>query len=98
MRVRIYLFNTELLFNGYRMGKVLIMIRNIPYKTAVFLIMFYRVAISPLFPSCCRFVPTCSEYGIIALKKYGFLKGLKLTIKRILRCRPGGPYGYDPVP
>lgn len=80
------------------MGKFLGIIKKAPCKIAVLLIMFYRAAISPLLPSSCRFVPTCSEYGIIALQKYGFLKGSKLTIKRILRCRPGGPYGYDPVP
>ncbi|WP_269089564.1 membrane protein insertion efficiency factor YidD [Senegalimassilia faecalis] len=62
------------------------------------LITFYRAAISPMFPSCCRFVPTCSEYGLIAFRRYGFAKGLRLTVKRILRCRPGGPHGYDPVP
>lgn len=65
---------------------------------AIGLIMFYRAAISPLFPSCCRFVPTCSEYGLIAFKRYGFLKGLKLTAKRLMKCHPGGPHGYDPVP
>ena len=71
---------------------------SIPCKVAMFLITFYRAAISPMFPSCCRFVPTCSEYGLIAFQRYGFAKGLRLTVKRILRCRPGGPHGYDPVP
>ncbi|MCI7504874.1 MAG: membrane protein insertion efficiency factor YidD [Coriobacteriaceae bacterium] len=56
------------------------------------------MAISPLFPACCRFTPTCSQYALIAFRKYGFLKGFVLTAKRILRCRPGGPHGYDPVP
>ena len=46
----------------------------------------------------CRFTPTCSEYMIEALKKYGTIKGLHLGIKRILRCHPKGKYGYDPVP
>lgn len=80
------------------MAQVMNIIKKIPSTMAVFLIMFYQLAISPLFPSSCRFEPTCSEYGKIAFKKYGFLKGLKLTTKRILRCRPGGPHGYDPVP
>ncbi|RXZ53795.1 membrane protein insertion efficiency factor YidD [Senegalimassilia faecalis] len=71
---------------------------SIPCKVAMLLITFYRAAISPMFPSCCRFVPTCSEYGLIAFRRYGFAKGLRLTVKRILRCRPGGPHGYDPVP
>ncbi len=71
---------------------------KIPSFLAICLISFYRAVISPLFPSCCRFVPTCSEYGLIAFKRYGFCKAFLLTTKRILRCRPGGPHGYDPVP
>ena len=46
----------------------------------------------------CRYIPTCSEYTKIAIKKYGCIKGLKLGIKRIIRCSPIGGYGYDPVP
>lgn len=80
------------------MGSFGALIKKIPCKVALFLVTFYRAAISPLFPSCCRFTPTCSEYSLIALRKYGFFKGMKLTIKRIIRCRPGGPHGYDPVP
>lgn len=78
--------------------KAVSFVRRIPSSIAIGLITFYRMAISPLFPSCCRFTPTCSEYGLIAFRKYGFVKGFTLTAKRILRCRPGGPYGYDPVP
>ena len=70
------------------MGTISDFIKHLPCKTAVFMITFYRAAISPLFPSCCRFTPTCSEYGIIAFRRYGFWKGLKLTVKRILRSRP----------
>ena len=62
------------------------------------LVRCYQVVISPHFPGCCRFTPTCSQYAIIALKRYGLLKGGWLAVKRIARCRPGGPYGYDPVP
>ena len=65
---------------------------------AISLIRFYQSAISPLFPACCRFTPTCSEYGMIAFRRYGFKKGFVLTAKRILKCRSGGPHGYDPVP
>lgn len=72
--------------------------KKAPCFVALFLIKFYRAAISPMFPSCCRFTPTCSEYGLIAFQRYGFLKGFRLTAKRILRCRPGGGKGYDPVP
>lgn len=56
------------------------------------------MAISPFFPSTCRFTPTCSNYGIEALKKHGALKGIWLTIKRISKCHPFGKSGYDPVP
>ncbi len=70
----------------------------IPKKICIGLIKVYQLGISPILPASCRFVPTCSEYGIIALKRFGFIKGLYLTVRRILRCRPGGGYGYDPVP
>lgn len=80
------------------MEKMLDIVKKAPTGLAVALIMFYRMAISPLFPASCRFVPTCSEYGLIAFKRYGFRKGFVLTAKRILKCRPGGPHGYDPVP
>ncbi|MDR1718895.1 MAG: membrane protein insertion efficiency factor YidD [Dysgonamonadaceae bacterium] len=59
---------------------------------------FYRACISPLKPPTCRFTPTCSEYAIQAVKKYGPFKGFFLAVKRILRCHPYGGYGYDPVP
>ena len=62
------------------------------------LIKFYRIAISPYIPSRCKFIPTCSQYGLEAIQKYGALKGGWLTFKRLLRCRPGHPGGYDPVP
>jgi putative membrane protein insertion efficiency factor len=61
-------------------------------------IRFYQVAISPYTPPSCRFTPTCSQYAIEAIRKYGPFKGLWLAIRRILRCRPGGGSGYDPVP
>lgn len=80
------------------MEKMLDIVKKAPTGLAVALIMFYRMVISPLFPASCRFVPTCSEYGLIAFKRYGFRKGFVLTAKRILKCRPGGPHGYDPVP
>ena len=62
------------------------------------LIKLYRIFISPLLGSNCRHTPTCSEYGIIALKKYGVFKGTFLTAKRILKCNPLFKGGYDPVP
>ncbi|MBQ1396212.1 MAG: membrane protein insertion efficiency factor YidD [Eubacterium sp.] len=62
------------------------------------LIRFYQVFISPLTPGVCRYTPTCSAYFIEALQKYGPIKGSYLGIKRILRCHPWHPGGYDPVP
>jgi putative membrane protein insertion efficiency factor len=62
------------------------------------LIKFYQGAISPFFPSTCRFQPTCSHYSKEALEKYGLLKGGRLAIKRIFSCHPWGKSGYDPVP
>jgi uncharacterized protein len=59
---------------------------------------FYRKGISPLKPPVCRFEPTCSAYGLEAIQKYGAAKGSWLTIRRILRCHPFRPGGYDPVP
>ena len=61
-------------------------------------IKFYRLCISPLLPPSCRFTPTCSQYAIEAISKYGPFKGMFLAVKRLLRCRPGGGSGYDPVP
>ena len=61
-------------------------------------IRFYRKNISPTRPPCCRFVPTCSQYALEAVEKYGALKGGWLAFKRILRCNPFHKGGYDPVP
>lgn len=61
-------------------------------------IRFYRACISPHLPAACRFTPSCSEYAIAAIQKYGVLKGSWLALRRILRCHPWGGYGYDPVP
>jgi len=64
----------------------------------ILLIKFYRLFISPLIGRNCIYSPTCSEYGIIALKKYGVFKGSFLTAKRILKCNSLFKGGYDPVP
>ncbi|MEN6500027.1 MAG: membrane protein insertion efficiency factor YidD [Rectinema sp.] len=58
----------------------------------------YQLVISPLFPPSCRFYPTCSSYSYQAIRKYGPFKGVVLAFKRIIRCHPGNPGGYDPVP
>ena len=74
---------------------------NIPTYTLIKFIKIYKFLISPLFGHSCRYLPTCSEYSIEALKTYGFLKGLFLSLKRILSCHPikilGGGGGFDPV-
>ncbi|MGN1048952.1 MAG: membrane protein insertion efficiency factor YidD [Selenomonadaceae bacterium] len=62
------------------------------------LIEFYRKWISPLKSPCCRYIPTCSEYALIAVQRYGPWRGGWLAIKRILRCHPFHKGGYDPVP
>lgn len=66
-------------------------------KLILLLIRFYRKYISPLKPPCCIYNPTCSEYAIDAINKYGALKGSFMAIKRILRCNPFSKGGYDPV-
>lgn len=60
-----------------------------------FLIKVYQLILRPLFPSACRFTPTCSEYSIQAIEKYGFLKGVYLGIRRISRCHGGNIGGLD---
>ncbi|MGQ9632350.1 MAG: membrane protein insertion efficiency factor YidD [bacterium] len=63
----------------------------------IFLVRFYRVAISPLFPPSCRFHPTCSQYALEAIERYGAIRGLWMAIRRLSRCHPFGGGGYDPV-
>ena len=67
-------------------------------KALVGLIGIYRAFVSPVIGPRCRHIPSCSEYALDAIKKRGIISGVLLTSKRILRCRPGGTSGYDPVP
>ena len=62
------------------------------------IIIIYQKIISPLLPASCRYIPTCSEYGLEAIRRYGPWQGARLTIKRILNCHPWGGDGHDPVP
>ncbi|RZJ88828.1 MAG: membrane protein insertion efficiency factor YidD [Chryseobacterium sp.] len=62
------------------------------------LIRIYQLALSPILGASCRFTPTCSQYGIEAIKKHGPFKGGWLTLKRIGSCHPWGRHGHDPVP
>lgn len=67
-------------------------------QLALGIITFYRRFISPLKPPVCRFVPTCSEYGYVAIKRHGFWLGGFYTVKRIVKCHPFHPGGFDEVP
>ena len=67
-------------------------------KLMLGLIQFYRYAISPLIPPRCRYTPTCSQYALEAIQKYGAVKGGWLAAKRNARCHPWGGHGHDPVP
>ena len=71
---------------------------RLPADLLILLIRIYQITLSPFIGGNCRYTPTCSNYGIEAIKKYGALKGGWLTIKRILSCNPWGGSGYDPVP
>jgi len=71
---------------------------KLPRYTGRLLISLYRYGISPILGPRCRHLPTCSEYGYEAIEKYGIIKGGWMAIRRILRCHPFRPGGYDPVP
>ena len=73
-------------------------ILSLPKRALLWLIRFYRAAISPHHQPCCRFTPTCSQYALEAVEKYGAVKGGCLALGRILRCNPLSKGGYDPVP
>ena len=62
------------------------------------MIRFYQIAISPMLGQRCRFFPSCSEYAVEAIQKYGAGRGLRLTLARLSRCHPWNPGGFDPVP
>ena len=74
------------------------MINKLITYPLITLIKFYQIFISPIIGQNCRYLPTCSEYTIECLKKFGIIKGFFLSIKRISRCHPLGSHGYDPVP
>ena len=77
------------LYNGFK---------NLLSKMLIGLIRLYQVTLSPFIGRACRYTPTCSNYGIEAIRKHGPFKGSWLTIKRVLSCNPWGGSGYDPVP
>jgi hypothetical protein len=67
-------------------------------RAATALIRFYQALVRPILPPACRFVPSCSEYALEALQRYGLVKGSWLAARRICRCHPFHPGGFDPVP
>ncbi len=67
-------------------------------RIIISIIRFYQKFISPLFPPTCRFYPTCSEYTVQAVERFGVIRGLYLGLRRVLRCNPLNEGGYDPVP
>ena len=73
-------------------------IKKIVSAPFLFLIFLYQKLISPLLGPTCRYTPTCSQYTKEAIKKYGPLKGIRISLNRILKCNPWGGKGYDPVP
>lgn len=66
-------------------------------KLVIILIKFYQRFVSPIKPRTCRYYPTCSQYSLMAIQKYGLLKGGVKSIRRIIRCNPFNPGGYDPL-
>ena len=80
------------------MRRLLHAVKHLIAKAMLALIAFYRNCISPLTPPVCRVTPTCSQYAMEAIQKYGPFRGGWLALKRILRCHPFGGSGYDPVP
>jgi putative membrane protein insertion efficiency factor len=80
------------------MKNVLRFIVKLPANFLILLIKIYQYTLSPFIGRNCRYTPTCSNYGIEAIRKYGAIKGGWLTIKRVASCNPWGGSGYDPVP
>jgi putative membrane protein insertion efficiency factor len=82
-----------------RLSDIPITWRNLPRLPILAIIRFYQLTISRALPAnTCRFYPTCSHYGYEAIAKYGLIKGGWMATRRILRCQPFNPGGYDPVP
>jgi putative membrane protein insertion efficiency factor len=74
------------------------LVRRLFIAFLVLLVRIYQYTLGPILPNACRYAPTCSQYAITAIKKYGPIKGAWLAAKRIASCHPWGGSGYDPVP
>ena len=81
-----------------RPAAVLRHVRRIPAYGVLLLIRSYQLVLSPMLPASCRYVPTCSAYAAEAVERYGALRGGWMAARRIARCHPFRPGGYDPVP
>lgn len=73
-------------------------LRNLPVQALIFVIELYRQMISPLRLPSCRFIPTCSQYAVDALRQYGLIRGSWLSAVRLAKCGPWHPGGWDPIP
>jgi putative membrane protein insertion efficiency factor len=71
---------------------------SVSARPLIYIVRGYQVAISPLLPPSCRYFPSCSSYAVEALEKHGAIRGSWLAARRILRCNPFRPGGFDPVP
>jgi putative membrane protein insertion efficiency factor len=80
------------------MNRITDVLKAIISRFFIFLIRLYQILLSPLLGASCRYTPTCSQYGLEAIRKFGPFKGGWLTLKRIGRCNPWGGHGHDPVP
>ncbi len=76
----------------------MIKLKQLPQKSALAMIRFYKGAVSPHLPAACRYTPSCSEYAKLAVERFGAVKGGAMALKRVLRCNPFHEGGYDPVP
>ena len=74
------------------------MLNKIISNHIIMIIKFYQFFISPILGQNCRYLPTCSEYSIQSIKKFGIFKGIFLSLRRISKCHPWGNHGFDPVP
>lgn len=84
---------------NYVLGDVAIrVISAVPRTVLILLVRTYQIVLSPLLPASCRYYPSCSTYAIEALDRHGALRGGWLTLRRLARCNPFRPGGYDPVP
>ena len=80
------------------MRAALLVIVSIPKRVAMLLLRGYQRFVSPAFPPACRFTPTCSAYALTSIGRYGLIRGGWLAVRRVARCHPWNPGGFDPVP